>query len=119
MAHAKELDLLIEEWTAQRSAEEATALLQRAGVAAGPLQNVEDLLLRDEQLRARQHWLALDHPELGKVTAERWGFCLSPASGVFYRCASLLGEHNALVFGEVLGLAEERINELIVEGAIA
>lgn len=113
-----ELDQLIEEWTEQRSAEEIMELMQEAGVAASVVQNSEDLFAKDPQLKERGHWKMLDHPEAGKTLAEAWGFRLSAISGPLWGRAPLLGEHNDYVMGEVLGMTEEEVNQLIVEGVI-
>ncbi|MDP2952764.1 MAG: CoA transferase, partial [Chloroflexota bacterium] len=51
MESAQELDRLVEGWTTQRSPEEVMASLQGAGVAAGVVQDCEDLLEKDPQLR--------------------------------------------------------------------
>lgn len=119
IAHIDELDRLIEEWTIQRIAEEVMDLMQAAGIAAGKVQNVEDLLHRDPQLRERGYWITVDHPEAGGTTSEGWGFTLSAMPEKLRVRAPLLGEHNDFVFQEILGMSEEEVNHYIVEGVIA
>ncbi len=119
MKNAEALDLFINEWTQQKSPWEAMKLLQEAGVAAGAVETVEDMLRRDEQFRERKHWLNIPHPEVGETANEDWGFRLSAVPPLAWRHAPLLGEHNDLVLNGILGLSEAEINQLIIEGVVA
>lgn len=114
----EELDRLVEAWTREREAWEVMQRLQEAGVAAGVVGDLEDLLFHDAQLRERGHWVVLEHPELGRVTNEKPSFQLSETPGRPAWHAPLLGQHNDLVFQEILGMSEEEVNVLIVEGVI-
>jgi crotonobetainyl-CoA:carnitine CoA-transferase CaiB-like acyl-CoA transferase len=59
------IEVAIANWTCERDPAEAAALLQRAGVPAGPLENARDLLL-DKHLLTRQFYEVADYgPELG------------------------------------------------------
>jgi crotonobetainyl-CoA:carnitine CoA-transferase CaiB-like acyl-CoA transferase len=62
-----EIDWLISEWTAERPAEEVMRILQKAGIAAGAVQNSEDLYF-DIQLRAREHTVEIDTGLNGVIT---------------------------------------------------
>ncbi|MBI4333253.1 MAG: CoA transferase [Chloroflexi bacterium] len=117
LKHAAELDVIVENWTGQRKAEDVMKLLQAAGIAAGVVQNVQDLL-NDPQLRRRRYWKESIHPEAGKLTGAEWGFRLSAAPHTRNERPPLLGEHNDYVLGKLLGLPEEEINKLIVEGVL-
>ena len=116
-ANEDELDRLIEEWTARRSPEDVMMLMQQAGVAAGVVQDGEDLLSRDPQLKERGFYVWLDHPEAGRIAHDGLTFALSATPGEIRR-APLLGEHNELVYGEILGLSEDEVNQLITEGVL-
>ncbi len=117
LRNADELDRSIEEWTKQRTAEEVMLHLQQAGVAAGIVNNVEDLVRKDPQLKAREHWQIVDHPEAGKILTEGWGFRFSAMVARSER-PPLLGENNDYILGEILGMSEDEINQLIVEGVV-
>jgi benzylsuccinate CoA-transferase BbsF subunit len=112
-----ELDRLIEEWTSGRSPEDVMMLMQQAGVASGVVQDGEDLLSRDPQLKERGFYVWLDHPEAGRIAHDGLTFALSETPGEIRR-APLLGEHNEFVYGEILGLSEDDVNQLITEGAL-
>lgn len=118
LRHSEELDNIIEEWTLKRAAREVMDLLQKAEVAAGMVQNVEDLLLRDPQLRERAHWVTVEHPEAGKLVGEGWGFRFVGGAKPRFGRPPLLGEHNDYVLGQVLKIPEDDINELIIDGTI-
>ncbi len=113
----EELDRLVEEWTVNYSAEEVMTLMQAAGVAAGVLQTGEDLLEHDPQLKHRHFFWELDHPEIGKYHAPRSPFVLSKSPGELRR-APLLGEHSEYALKEILGMSDEEVAKLVVEGII-
>ncbi len=112
-----ELDRLVGEWTRDKSPEDVMVRLQKAGVAAGVVQDGEDLQTRDPQLKERGYYVYLDHPETGRIAHDGLTFALSKTPGEVRR-APLLGEHNEYVYREVLGLSEDEVNQLIVEGVL-
>ncbi len=113
----EELDGLVEEWTIKRSPEEVMSMMQAAGVAAGVVQTGEDLLEHDPQLKHRQFFQELDHPEIGKHRAQGPSFVLSKSPGEVRR-APLLGEHSEYLLKEILGMSDDEIAELVIEGAL-
>jgi crotonobetainyl-CoA:carnitine CoA-transferase CaiB-like acyl-CoA transferase len=52
MQHADELDAIIEGWVAEQDLETGVALLSRAGIPAGPVYSIADIV-RDPHLTAR------------------------------------------------------------------
>lgn len=113
----KELDILLEDWTKERRAEEAVRILQEAGVPAGVVQSAADLAV-DPQLKARDFFVTLQHPLLGNTTFDTYPFRFPDQQGESWRAAPLLGEHNDYVFGELLGLGKEEISCLKKDGVI-
>ncbi len=113
----EELDGLVEEWTINRSAEEVMSLMQAAGVAAGVVETGEDLLEHDPQLKHRHFFQELDHPEIGTHRARCPAFVLSKAPCELRR-APLLGEHSEYLLKETLGMSDEEIAELVIEGVV-
>jgi benzylsuccinate CoA-transferase BbsF subunit len=111
---------IVEQWTQEQDATQVMERLQKAGVPCARLNNLEDLLRSDPQLRERQVWTEVEHPEMigGKALVEGWGFRLSKVDPVPPRRAPVLGEHNDHVFQDVLGMPEERVNDLLVEGVL-
>lgn len=106
-----ELERLLEVWTIERSPEEIMSVFQSKGVAAGVVEDLEDVMEHDSQLKARHfHW-ELKHPVVGKYRAQRPHIILSKVP-VEVQSAPLLGEHNRYVLKEVLGLQDEEIADL-------
>jgi len=112
-----ELDKLVEEWTINQTAEEIMSMMQAAGIGAGVLQTAEDLLEHDPQLRHRQLYRELEHPEIGTHRAPGPAFQLSKCPYEVRR-SPLLGEHNEYILRDVLNLPDEEIAELVIEGVI-
>jgi len=113
----KELDDLLTKWTIQHTAEEAVDLLQEAGVSAGVVQNAEDLS-RDPQLMARNFFVQLEHPILGKIVSDRSPIRFEEDDTVNWRAAPQLGEDNRYVFLELLGFTEEELSHYVERGII-
>ncbi|MFC1815896.1 CaiB/BaiF CoA transferase family protein [Thermodesulfobacteriota bacterium] len=118
LKNIEELDQILEEWTCKQSPEDVMHSLQSVGVAAGKVQNIADLLERDPQLKERDYWIEVDHPETGRLKGEGWGFKLSGTPKPLNRHAPLLGEHTDYVLQKILGMPEEEINQLIIDGVI-
>ena len=112
-----ELEKIIEQWTINHSAEEVMSMMQAAGVAAGVLETGKELMEVDPQLKYRQFFCELDHPEIGKYHSERSPFILSK-SPCEVRRAPLIGEHNEYILKDILGMLDEEITELVIEGVI-
>jgi len=110
-----ELDRLVESWTSQRSPEEVVERLQAAGVPAGIVANAEDMHF-DPQLRHRGHFLTFDHPVIGPHDVDALPFRLSRTPARQYSPEPCLGEHNAYVCTEILGMSDEEFVRLLERG---
>ena len=113
-----ELDKNIEAWTLQCIPVEVMTILQGVGVPAGAVQTNEDKVERDPQLRAREFFPEIDHPEMGRHKFEGIPVKMSRTPWQPRRAAPMVGQHNQYVYQEVLGLADEEIAELVEEGVI-
>jgi benzylsuccinate CoA-transferase BbsF subunit len=92
--------------------------MQAAGIAAGALETGEDLMDRDPQLKHRQFFTELDHPEVGKYRTNSGAhFKLSKCDYDLVR-APLLGEHNEYVFKGILGVPDDEYGRLVEDGTI-
>jgi len=112
-----ELEKLLEERTTAFTAEELMATMQAAGVTAGIVQNGEDLLERDRQLRHRGHFRTLKHPEIGEHRCEVTPFRLSKTPSRMQTPAPCLGQHNEYVCNTILGMSDEEFLEAMEAGA--
>jgi crotonobetainyl-CoA:carnitine CoA-transferase CaiB-like acyl-CoA transferase len=110
-------DVPIAEWTRARDDHAAVAELQAAGIAAGVLQDIEDLLERDTPLQSRGALTVLSHPRLGDFGHVRTPLEFSVDKVAAYR-APALGEHNSEIVCEVAGLSKQRFAELTEAGVM-
>jgi benzylsuccinate CoA-transferase BbsF subunit len=118
LANENELDAAIEAWTSRRPRYEVMERLQEAGVIAAVVQNAEDRVEYDPQLRARGMFPVLPHPVLGERMYENYPVRLSRTPAQMKRGAPLWGEHNQAVYGELLGLSDAEIAQLAADGVI-
>jgi crotonobetainyl-CoA:carnitine CoA-transferase CaiB-like acyl-CoA transferase len=115
LQYVDDLDALVATWTVQQTAESVMQRLQEAGIAAGVVQNAADLLAHDPQLRHRQHYRRLQHPVTGETFYMGPAFALA-ATPAALRPAPCLGQHNAYVYGELLGMSAADIATYTAQG---
>lgn len=112
-------DRALATWARSREAADAAALLQAAGVAAGPVLDARDLF-EDRQLRARRFYEDVVCPD-GRVRPligrpYRWH---SERSSVAVRgCGPDFGEAATWVLEDVLGLEAQRADALRAAGVV-
>ena len=104
-------------WTANWDARELMETLQKSGVPAGMVNDCSDLF-QDPQLKHRQHFQYLEHPELGVYATERSEFNLSLTPGSLQRPAPLMGQHTEEVLTGFWGLTPEEYRSLEDDGAL-
>ena len=112
-----ELDSLMGRWTAGWDARELMETLQESGVPAGMVNDTSDLF-QDPQLKHRQHFQYLDHPELGVYATDRSEFNLSLTPGSLERPAPLMGQHTEEVLTGFWGFSPEEYQSLKDDGAL-
>ncbi len=106
-----ELNQLITAWTMEHTAEEINALALEHGVPCSLVRSVKDLVA-DEQLAFRNFWQEIDHPVAGRLKYPGAPFKLSATPGIIERPAPLLGEHNEMVYGNMLKYTREQLVRL-------
>lgn len=113
-ANAIELDGLVSAWTANCDAAELVVLLQQRGIAAGKSQSSVDLI-GDQHLWARDffHEVTNNDGSTRPIVGPGWKMSRSAAIN---DGAPRLGEHNAYVFGDILGISAEEQNKLAETG---
>jgi crotonobetainyl-CoA:carnitine CoA-transferase CaiB-like acyl-CoA transferase len=91
-------------WAAELTAQQAMRMLQRAGLAAGAVQDSEDVV-RDPQHRERHFLLEMDHPDLGVAEYAAPPHRLAETPPTVRRPTPRLGAHTIEVLGEWLGMS--------------
>ncbi len=116
--HRAALDEHVSAWTREREPHAVMRTLQAAGVPAAAVQNAADMF-HDEHLRGRGMLSEVQHPEMSTLTYPHNPVHLSETPGELRRHAPLLGQDNAYVFGELLGMEAAEIAHLTERGVLA
>jgi crotonobetainyl-CoA:carnitine CoA-transferase CaiB-like acyl-CoA transferase len=103
------------QWTRERDDHALVAELQANGIAAGVVQDMEDLIDRDATLRARGALVELPHPKLGAFGHVRTPIGFSSDVAAPFR-APAIGEHTREIALDTAGLSPERYAKLSEEG---
>jgi len=111
------METAVQEWGRQRGAREAVATCQVAGVSAGPIYAGVDLL-EDPQLVKAGFWRRIDRPFIGKHVAPHSPYTLDGKRPPLRNAAPTLGEHNARVLRDDLGLSQAELDALSADGVI-
>jgi formyl-CoA transferase len=111
-----EIDAMIEAWTEKRTKHEALEILAGAGIPCGAVLDSNEVLA-DKHLRQRGFIVDLEHPRRGRYPMPTNPVRLSDSPTDVVR-APLLGEHNAEVYGKLLGLGEDELQALRRDGVI-
>jgi crotonobetainyl-CoA:carnitine CoA-transferase CaiB-like acyl-CoA transferase len=117
LKNAAEIDAVMAGWISQRTLAEALAVFQAAGVAAAPVYDAEQLL-EDPQLRARGSYPSVPDPELGSMRVQAPVPRFSATPGRITHLGPRLGQHNAEVYRELLGVQANQLEELHDQGVI-
>ena len=113
-----ELDKLIEQWTTRHTPEQVMKLLQEVGIPVGIVEDAENLT-NDPQLMARNFFVQIEHPTLGKTTSDNSPIKLSRTSARIHRAAPLLGQDNEYVYQGLLGMCKEELSQYIEKGTVS
>jgi crotonobetainyl-CoA:carnitine CoA-transferase CaiB-like acyl-CoA transferase len=117
-ANQDALDAKIAEWTKGQDRHALMHRLQAAGVRAGAVQTAEDTNDHDPQIASRGVFFEMDHPVIGEARFEGTPIQFSQTVQENWRSGPLLGEDNAHVFKNLLGVGEDEYEQLAAEGVI-
>ena len=113
--HAGELTALIEEWTSQRTKQEAARILADAGVPSGPVNDTGDLMA-DPHLWAREMIVEAKYPTRGRFITVGCPIKLS-GSPVTVKSPPNLGQHTEEILAEV-GYDATKVRRLKEDGVV-
>lgn len=114
MQHRVELVEILSARTRQRTTQEWVAALDAAGIPAGPVNRIGDMLA-DPHVRARDMVIETVHPVAGPTRALGVPIKLSRTPGSVRRPAPVLGQHTREVLGEA-GYSNAEIDALVSSG---
>lgn len=119
VADLEKLDARVCAWTRGLDAEQVEARCQAAGVPAGVVQTGVDLAERDPQLRLHGFMQRLeDHPSYGPVWADRLPLRFRGTAALVYRRPRVIGEDNAAVLAEWLGMSADEVRRREEDGTL-
>ncbi len=115
--NADELDDIIAKWIRQRTLDEVTQIFNDNEVVAGPVLNIKDIF-NDPQYIFRKNIIDVEDEDFGTVKMQNVVPLFSETPGSVRYSGGQLGKDNRDVFIELLGLSEEKYNDLINQGVI-
>jgi len=112
-----ELDSIVGEWTRKQGHHEIMNSLQEVGIAAGAVLTVAEIV-NDVHLGQREFFPLQTHPEAGTFLCKGKPLRFSETPLRNEMPAPCLGEHNSFVYGTLLGMTQDEINDLERAGVI-
>ncbi|BDG59468.1 CaiB/BaiF CoA transferase family protein [Caldinitratiruptor microaerophilus] len=109
--HREEVDAIVSDWLGRRTWEEVKRTLDAAGVPVSLVYSIADIF-DDPQYRARESIVTVDHPRFGRIAMPGVVPRLSATPGRVVRAAPDPGEHNRMVYRDLLGLTDGELEEL-------
>ena len=117
-ARQVEIDRELARWFADRERDPVVELLLERGIPAAPVTGAR-MADRNPQMLARGFFQPLDHPVVGKHLHAGLPMRFARREHPWYAAPTpTLGEHNARLLGELLGLSDEELAELGASGII-
>ena len=113
----EELEAIFQGWFDAHTRAEVFAAGQREGLPCAPVLDASETL-QNEQFRARGYFTDLMHPDAGNLTYTGAPFRLSDMPAADGIAAPRLGEHNAAVYGELLGVDAAELTRLRSAGVV-
>ena len=110
-----EIEAAVTAWTSERDAWDVAKRLQQAGVPAGAVEDIEDLVETDPSMEG--FFMEFDHPAGVRFMAQNQPF-LWNGERLPIRRAPFFGEHNEEVYRKELSLSDEQITKLVLDEVI-
>lgn len=108
---------VLDEWVKLRTLEECMTILNEFGVPASKVYATSDIV-EDPHYAARDQVLTVDSADFGPLLQPGIAPRLTDTPGRVYSRAPKLGEHNAEVYGGLLGLDAGELERYAAEGII-
>jgi crotonobetainyl-CoA:carnitine CoA-transferase CaiB-like acyl-CoA transferase len=101
----------MEEWISTWTADDLYRAAQAKRIPFAPVSTLDDLV-KSEHLSVRGFFVEIAHPEAGKLKQAGAPYKLGGTPWEIRSPAPTLGQHNALILGERLGLSADEIAQL-------
>lgn len=114
----RELDEIIADWTRTKTVAELEALMIECSVPAGKIYRAPEML-EDPHFAARESLVEVETPRWGKIKMQNAFPRLSETpSGIRTPAPVEIGQHNAEIYGELLGMDAKEMDRLKAANAI-
>jgi CoA:oxalate CoA-transferase len=117
VAHMDETDALVEAWTRTLPKMEVFARTKAYRIPCAPVRNAPEVM-NDAHMHERGMLERVDHPELGEIVVPSTPLRLHGTDRVGTQPSPTIGQHNAEIYGDWLGLSTAEILELRETGVI-
>jgi CoA:oxalate CoA-transferase len=111
------LEVSVGAWVSEQERDELARKGQEFHIPVFPVRSVQEVVTSD-QYRERGFFATVDHPATGPLQYPGAPFKLSATPWQVRSPAPQLGQHNAQIYGERLGLGAERMEQLRRDGVI-
>ena len=115
--HLREVQEKVAEMVRDRSRADLWAIFRKHGLGSFPVLSIGEVV-NDEHIKARGAFTEVEHPQAGVLKLLRPWIRFSEWSTSVDHAGPAIGEHNAVVYGELLGFDEQKLQELASAGAI-
>ena len=115
--HHGDFEAILYEWLAERTQQDLIRSAQAQKIPVSPVYRIDEVL-KDPQFNARNAFVEIDHPVMGKITCPGLPFTLPEVATQPQKPSPLLGQHNHEVYGGILGYSEKDLIRLRERGII-
>ena len=112
VAHHEALKVIVENWTKDQTVDEVADRLTKAGVPSCPIMTIDKIVKDPHIADARKMFVDVEHPVAGHTTLTGDQIKFRDWEQNVRMPAPTLGQHNADIYGKMLGLTEEQLKEL-------
>ncbi len=118
IARQDDLDRLLADWTKPRDRFAVATALRDVGVPAVAVQRPQERIDADPSTSEWGLWPTVSHREMGPVRVDGLPVHFSKTGWRVERGAPCLGEHNKVVFGDLLGHSKDELDRFAEEGVL-
>lgn len=111
------LEPLIRDWAMQYTKQEIFAMAKVKGVPIAPVSSIAEVL-DTQQLKGRNFFVPVEHPETGKVTYPGLPYRIPGVEWTVRYPAPRLGQHNEEIYCGELGFSKKELSQMSAKGII-
>ncbi|MFF3569289.1 CaiB/BaiF CoA transferase family protein [Nocardia jiangxiensis] len=107
----------VRKWVRERTRNELWETFRTEKIPGAPVLGLDEVI-EDDHIRKRGAFLAVDHPEAGRLTMLRPWIRFDGHDTTIRHAGPAIGEHNEEVFGELFAMSTEDVQRLSAEGVL-